>query len=124
RRPGQFSGQGRPRQTLSKRSELLGYLILGFGILAAVSVLIMALSGVNKDENLPDPVIAEQLQNDLSQNKAQVAVTTSEEQDLVLKRQKKININDLAGGWQARVGDYTGVMQMNKGLFQIILAHD
>jgi hypothetical protein len=103
----------------SRESRFIGFLVLGFGALAVIAVLMMAFSG-------PDAVPLTQEQEVLSKELAAVespsAPAQVAQQKPVLKRQKKISESDMQGGWQAVIGDYLTVLQIQKGAFQIIMA--
>lgn len=108
-------------------SRLIGYLILGVGILAVMGVLILALGRNNivMDEREPDAKTAASLQQamEMSPYTSGAGETANkEEQALVLPRVKSIRDAQVQGGWQSMIGDYVAVLQIEKGAFQIILA--
>lgn len=109
----------------SRESQFIGYLVLALGIVAVISVLLMALSGgVDTNSPEPDPKITQALQNEMAsspQNNVSSPMPAATP-ELALKRQNGVKANDLNGGWKASIGDYVAVMQIDKGLFQIILA--
>lgn len=109
---------------MSRESKFIGYLVLGLGVLAVISVLVLAFSGGPDTSDAEiDPQVTAQLQNDIEGNKAPVQQTTAKPKpELVMARQKGIDLSDLRGGWKSASGDYVLVMQMDKGAFQIILA--
>lgn len=103
----------------------MGYLVLGLGILAVVTVLMLAFGGdsVDTNEPAPDAAVSANLQSGLSENmKGAQAPQQTAPAPLALARQKKVDIGDLDGGWKASIGPYVGVLQMEKGLFEVILA--
>ncbi len=81
---------------MSRESRFVGYLVLGFGVLAIIAVLIIALGG-KKEET---PV---------------VAGAKPEAQSLIAQ-------SDMEGDWQAAIGKFTAVLQIRKNVYQIILA--
>lgn len=120
----------RPQQSPppSRESRFIGYLILGFGAVALLSVIIIALSNptLDTDEALPDEQTTARLQETIQQTGVSVpsvqAPAPSAPQ-LVLPRAKSVKESQIAGGWQAQIGDYVAVLQMKDGAFQVILAH-
>lgn len=119
------AGQGRkpmPRPLTPAQSQMVGYAVLGVGILAAISVLIMAFrGGVDTGGPEPDPQVTASLQQDISRQEQAVPATVAKESKLALKRQK-ISAGSLSGGWKALIGDYMAVLQMDNGAYQVILA--
>ncbi len=107
-------------QEMSPESRFVGYLVLGLGVLAFISVLILAFAGPDVSEEGPDPQVAGRLQTDMaSQSRREEALDKAQ---LVLPRQKGVDMGDLQGSWMANIGPYVAVMQIGKGAYQIILA--
>lgn len=105
----------------------MGYLVLGFGALALIAVLIIALSGpsLDTDEGLPDEKTAASLQETIQQTGRAVGTpqpAQSVSPQLVLPRAKSVKESQIEGGWQSQIGDYVAVLQIQRGAFQIILA--
>lgn len=113
----------RPRrlpQQPSKESRFIGYVVLGFGTLAVIAMLMIAFGG---NEDAPQTPEQQNLQKELAAAQtAPVDLAEKKETALQFKRQKKIDQGDMQGGWQAAIGDYLAVMQIQKGAFQIIMA--
>lgn len=109
---------------MSRESKFIGYLVLGLGVLAVISVLILAFSGGVDTSGEADPKVAQGLQQDMAS--APTAASRSKpaapKAELAMPRQKGIKVGDLSGGWKSSIHDYVAVMQMEKGAFQIILA--
>lgn len=111
-----------PRPLTPAQSQMVGYVVLGIGVLAAISVLIMAFSGgVDTDGPEPDPKVTASLQQDISRQEQSAPASKTPEPKLAMKRQK-ISAGGISGGWKALIGEYMAVMQMDNGAFQIILA--
>jgi hypothetical protein len=115
-----------PRPMTPQQSQMLGYAVLGVGVIAALSVLILAFRGFGGGGdvfNVPEPApqVAEKLQEDISRQPRSAPPAPAQEPKLVIKRQK-INSGNVTGGWKALIGDYIAVIQMDKGAYQIILA--
>jgi len=141
------AGKPVPRRasSLSRESAFIGYLVLGFGILAVVAVvlLLMGRDNVSNQAQAPKTPVqqnaahslpasptsdaagnttAAQLRRDLNAMPQTAAVPSEPEPALAFSRGGAIDKDDLSGGWQAMIGDRLAVMQMEKGAFQIILA--
>lgn len=106
---------------MSPESRFIGYLVLGLGVLAVISVLILAFSGgPDISEDNPDPQVAQRLQTDMPKRSSGQAAAPKPQ--LVMPRQKGVDMDDLEGSWMANIGPYVAVMQIGKGAYQIILA--
>ena len=152
------SGMRRPSQKQrlqkpSKESEFIGYMVLGFGVLAVIAVAMIATNrfkGESKTTNVttsqteimakvepkqePEKIIQNNpdLQNRVAQdllgnvqNNFAIGEQTYKEPDkreLYFNRQPKINIANIEGSWQAIVGKSTAVLQIGKGVYQIVMA--
>jgi hypothetical protein len=116
---------GRPRHRPaphppSQESRFIGYVVLGFGALAVIAVLMLAFGGSNDVElTAEQTALGEELTRIEAPSEAEAQ---KPQQKLYLKRQKKIDADDMQGGWQAVIGDYLTVLQIQKGAFQIIMA--
>jgi len=108
---------------MSRESQFVGYLVLGLGVLSVITVIILAFSnrGVDTDEKAPDARITASLESGLSKGMTSGAAKADNAQ-LAMARQSGIKAGDLQGGWKAAIGPYVGVLQMDKGVFQIIMA--
>lgn len=108
--------------------------MLGFGVLAVVAVLILALGGRGAND-APDADTVEALQAEMAASPQErepapeqaapapaAAPTRPYENTVQFPRQKKIEPEAIAGSWQTAIGRYTAVAQMNEGRFQIIIA--
>lgn len=112
----------------TRESRFIGYVILGFGAVALLSMLIIALNSpsIDTDEALPDEQTTARLQETIQQTQTpapRAQPASSPAAQLVLPRVKSVNESQVAGGWQAQIGDYVAVLQMKGGAFQVILAH-
>lgn len=116
----------RPPEPTSRESRFIGYLVLGFGILAVIAVLILAFSGSGEEgetADAPQPVQAQELVTALSQQS--VAVPAPEPvKDLFFERDADFDAGRMEGDWQAQIGEYTAVLQIRKDVYQIILANN
>lgn len=114
----------------SPESRFIGYLVLGFGVLAVVAVLILAFSGGgDKEERQADARVADSLAQDIVPAPAQPAPAPKpvvqqpiERKELYFKRQPNLDAAAMEGSWQAAIGKYTVVLQMQKGSYQIVYA--
>lgn len=127
---------------LSRESRFVGYLVLGFGFLAVVSVLFIAFSrGGGEDSGGPVAPVAVTPENrGAAQGGAALDVSPREligalpqagpkapevevvDTDLFFERVKNFNAGAMEGDWQALIGRYTAVLQIRKSVYQIILA--
>lgn len=133
-RPRQGGGKPRGHRPLSKESRFVGYLVLGFGLLAVIAVLVLAFSGRGGDPqtaeqtSAPAPTLTPALapgdlvNNDLSALESRRTRSAATSRDLLFERTPKFNASAMEGDWQAMIGRYTAVLQIRKDVFQIILA--
>lgn len=126
-RPGQKRRRPPVPGAMSRESRFVGYLVLGFGFLAILAVLIIALGGesdVETNATPRDPALAASLQTDIEKNEPEARSDTppTPSEKLVLDRQRNLNASKIEGSWQANIGPYVGVAQMEKGSYQVILA--
>lgn len=117
-----------PSRTASPESRFIGYVVLGFGLLAVIAVLVLALGGRGSDnqdtqnDKASVQANAGDLRTDMS-SRGQVAAPVPEtEKDLFFKRDKKFKAERMEGDWQAAIGRYTAVLQIRKDVYQLILA--
>lgn len=124
---------------MSKESRFIGYLVLGFGVVAVLAVLILAFSGGgDPEERAADPKVAQELVADMAPPvtsntpKASVPVLqiqplpeakpvlpVAPPKELYFKRDPDLSASDMEGTWQAAIGRYTAVLQMQRGAYQI-----
>lgn len=127
--PSQPRPKQRPvnRPPPSAESKFIGYLVLGFGILAVVAVLMIAFMGRGPDTDVTQPDIqkaeAIRAKEDTLIQAPQV-IPPPLVYKLPFKRQPDFDKSSLDGNWQTMIGMFTSVLQMNKGVYQIILAGD
>lgn len=138
---GRPTGGGKPRapRNMSRESRFVGYLVLGFGLLAVIAVLVLAFSNSGDGNapvanNAPGPsaaataqtptpaLLPRDLVNDLSSLESRRAKTQDGGRDLFFERTPKFDASAMEGDWQAMIGNYTAVLQIRKNVFQIILA--
>lgn len=111
----------RPAQppALSKESRFIGYLVLGFGLLAVITVIIIAVNGKSGDQSPQDETAAQLVQGLVD---TPVSKPPAPKKELVFPRSPDVDESDMQGAWQAAIGRYTSVLQFNKGVYQIIMA--
>lgn len=113
---------------MSAESRFIGYVVLGFGILAVVAVLMLAFMGRTPETKVvqqPDPQKTEAIAGkSIPLIKPPKPIPPPPEYTSPFKRQPEFNKDDLDGNWQTMIGKYTSVLQMNKGVYQVILAGD
>ncbi len=117
----------KPKAPQSRESKFIGYVVLAFGILAVVAVLMLAFMnrGPNTDVPLPDAKKAEAIgAKSTALIKAPKVVPEKPAYSLPFKRQADFNKASLDGNWQTMIGMFTSVLQMNQGVYQVILAGD
>jgi hypothetical protein len=115
------------RPPASVESKFIGYLVLGFGILAVVAVLMIAFMGRGPEMDAPQPEMKKAEAISAKSNtliQAPKVIPPKPEYTLPFKRQPSFDRTLLNGNWQAMIGMYTAVLQMNEGVYQIILAGD
>jgi len=120
--------------------------VLGFGVLAVVTVLILAFSGKPSEPELVEaqlpipsappvrsgpvtaPVAQERTDTRSIMEQMGISRTPAQTQQpapkskLVFARQKNVPAEYFIGGWQAMIGSYTAVAQLDGKVYQIILA--
>lgn len=117
----------RPVATTSPESRFIGYLVLGFGVLAVIAVLILAF-GNDDVPSKPEaakieqaaPANAKDLMADLSA--APQPTKPAPKVDLFFERDPDFAAGKMEGDWQGAIGRYTAVLQIREGVYQLILA--
>jgi hypothetical protein len=139
----------KPRPPASRESRFIGYLVLGFGIVAVVSVLLIAFqqkSPTGKPElkeeaqkekqapapepmvsnpmNTPHPGAVQDLAGQFVPDPEKIAAAEVKqvEPDLYFKRQPDVDAKRFIGAWQSAIGKYTAVLKMDGRVYQVILA--
>lgn len=123
---------------MSRESRFIGYVVLGFGVLAVATVLILAFSGGVDVKNAPVPQqeAVKAIQSDLASTPSPPATPSATQAapreqakpvrrtagKLAFARQSDIPVSDMNGGWQSMIGKYTAVIQLDGKVYQIILA--
>ncbi len=103
---------------LSHESRFIGYVVLGFGLLAVVALIIILLSGSNERQDAarqPQRLVPEMTDT-------QTMPRPVPKKELYFKRNPDLDAGDITGGWQTNIGKYTAAIQMEKGVYQVILA--
>ncbi len=117
------------RAPMSKESRFIGYLVLGFGVLAIITVLILAFGGGEKTEKkntkkeTPVQEVVKLAPELLPAAPAPVVKKVEPlKEELLFKRNPNFDAAKMNGEWQAAIGDYTAVLQVDKNVYQVILA--
>lgn len=123
-----------PSKPVSRESRFIGYLVLGFGVLAVIAVLVLAFAG--NDDTAPaapgattaangpaaapaKPVAAEDLALGITNPPASRSAPVT---DLFFTRDPNFRVAGMEGDWQSAIGRYTAVLQIRKNVYQLILA--
>lgn len=122
---------------MSRESRFIGYVVLGFGVLAVVAVLILAFSGGVDVDSAPVPQGADvkAIQGEFTpppSPSAPAAATPPPPREqarpvgtagkLAFARQSEVPVKDMVGSWQSMIGKYTAVIQLDGKVYQVILA--
>ncbi|PZO87492.1 MAG: hypothetical protein DI626_03840 [Micavibrio aeruginosavorus] len=134
-RPRQASQQPRRRPPPKQESRLLGYIVLGIGVAAVLAVAILAIRGRPEDGRTINAQTSQELQADLKPieeppKPTQPATTAPpprpsapvSQDKLYFKRQPSLSDQAILGTWQAGIGRFTAILQLQAGTYQIILA--
>ena len=137
----------KPRVQQSKESKFVGYVVLGFGLLAVLAVAVIALGGGDNAEKVDTATARDPAYNfgRPTQNPAPPAPTNLNARaaqdlaanlppvqappplrakgELFFARQPKLDARAIEGTWQAVVGKYTAVLQIGAGRYQVVLAN-
>lgn len=111
----------------SPESKFIGYIVLAFGLLAVVAVLMLAFMGRSPDTDVavPDVKKTEAIRgNSTALIQAPKVIPEKRVYNLPFKRQPDFNKASMDGNWQTMIGIFTSVLQMNQGVYQVILAGD
>lgn len=129
RPPQQQARRRPPPPPRSAESKFIGYLVLGFGVIAVIAVLLLAYMGNNSG---PDLDVAEPATEQTQQiattmgtrfnPPAAPAPKPKPENVLHFKRQPNFKAAQMEGNWKGTIGMYTAVLQINDGVYQVILA--
>lgn len=121
---------------MSKESKFIGYLVLGFGVLAIITVLILAFGGddantrkTSKTTKKETPVreavkLAPELLPAAPTPAPVVKKVEPSKPELLFKRNPDFDAAKMNGEWQAFIGEYTAVLQVDKNVYQVILASE
>ncbi len=127
----------RLKMPVSAESRFIGYLVLGFGLLAVVAVAILA---VNSRESATSPPVSEtaapgavavkkpaaqvakDMEAELRDRPPTVPFKKIERKDLYFKRQPGISAAAVEGTWQSQIGKKTAVLKMSGGSYQISIS--
>ena len=142
----------KPDYGVSKESRFVGYMVLGFGIVAVMSVLLIAANrfgGGGEGRAVGQPVasvvsptpqtpvlavvpntpdlqnrVAKDLLGNLSSPFSQERGQYKEppKDELYFKRQPDLDPAAIEGAWQAMISNSTAVLQLSKGTYQIVMA--
>ncbi len=103
---------------MSPESRFVGYMVLGFGILAVIAVIILAL-GSRPDKDA-DEAKTQALAKELMEPPQ--VTPPPPKKELYFDREPDFDAAKMEGDWQAMVGKYTAVLQIKNGSYQIIMA--
>ena len=125
--PGNGAPRPKRRPTQSRESRFIGYLVLGFGVIAVIAVLILAFgkTDVAPDQDAPKPASASEIKADLGNSTRTITAPPAPapvKKDLFFERDADFDAGDMEGDWQATIGRYTAVLQIRKDVYQLILA--
>ncbi len=114
-------------QPQSREAKFIGYIVLGFGLVAVVAVLLLAYAGRSPDTDVvvPDAKRAEAIGGkSTALIQAPKVIPQKTAYKLPFKRQPDFDKSSMDGNWQTMIGMFTSVLQMNQGVYQVILAGD
>lgn len=129
-RPPQSQARRRPPPSpRSSESKFIGYLVLGFGLIAVIAVLLLAFMGKNSGSGLDVAAPTGEQTQDITTTMtrrftppAAPAPAPKPEKVLHFKRQPNFKAAQMEGNWKGAIGMYTAVLQINDGVYQVILA--
>lgn len=125
-RPPQQQARRRPvPPPRSAESKFIGYLVLGFGVIAVIAVLLLAFMGNKPDVDVAQPSAeqASQISTSMQSKFTPPApVKPKPKVELHFKRQPDFKASQMEGNWKGTIGIYTAVLQINDGVYQVILA--
>lgn len=111
---------------MSAQMQWVGYVVLGFGLLACIAVVMLFFSATGQPEapNQPPDLIAD--------SPVEPAPPASQSprpapEPVVIERperQEDIKIKEIQGVWQARLKDANAVVQIKDGVYRLIISFD
>jgi len=113
--------QAGKKPPMSRESRFVGYMVLGFGILAVIAVVIIAMGGRSK---APSQQVAQPEQQKLDKElmAPPVVAKPAPKKELYFERESSFDAKKMEGDWQGTLGKYTAVLQIKNGVYQYILA--
>lgn len=125
-------GQTPRRAPMSAQSKWVGVVVLGFGVVAVAATIMLALhvrNGAPSAADKPSPEeIAQQEKEDMTQSlqsmKSEPLEEKQPEVQVSAERQKKIKEKDIVGLWQTKIDGGKAVLQIENGIYRIIVSFD
>lgn len=112
------SPRKKPRPApVSAQSKWIGFVVLGFGVVAVAAVILMALN--------MNATPAEQAQQELADSvKSMPSEESVPEPATEYKRQKNVKPADITGMWQTNINGGKAVVQIENGVYRIVVSFD
>jgi hypothetical protein len=124
-------GQPPRRAPMSAQSKWVGIVVLGFGIVAVAATIMLALhvrSGSSAATGPSAEETAAQEQEDMAQSLQSMKSAPAEQKQPEIRvsaeRQKKIKEKDIAGLWQTQIDGGKAVLQIENGIYRIIVSFE